>query len=173
MGLVLVKYAELQENTLVVPVNCVKDADCYKANTKVGATITSWPELTTDADKKKTCCMYTGYVSMPPEWTDEYKTIQSFGEYGGPKNILEYSKTCSRDFPTVIGAFNVLAAAAIIKYAGNPDSEDYEYKYDEKTGINKFGKQNGGFEMKSYCDGGAATLVAASTAAFAVTISLY
>jgi peptide methionine sulfoxide reductase MsrB len=53
MGLALVKYAEI--NNQYAKVNCKVDADCYKANTKVG-TGSGWPAITTDADKKKTCC---------------------------------------------------------------------------------------------------------------------
>jgi hypothetical protein len=53
MGLALVKYAEI--NNGKAKVNCKVDADCYKANTKVG-TGSGWPAITTDADKKKTCC---------------------------------------------------------------------------------------------------------------------
>ena len=137
------------------------------------ASASSWPALTTDADKAKTCCQYSGIVSMPAEWTTAYNTIMLQGTYGGPKNIFEYSKTCNRNFPSTIDGYNTNAKNAITKYASNSDSGPYEFTYDSKTGIAKYGKQSGDYESKAYCDGGAATLVAATTAAFAVTISLY
>ena len=66
MGIALVKYAEI--NNQYAKVNCKVDADCYKANTKVG-TGSGWPAITTDADKKKTCCLHNSFVSMPAEYT--------------------------------------------------------------------------------------------------------
>ena len=89
--------------------------------------------------------------------------------------MFEYSKTCHRDYKSVIDAYNVAAAAAVTTYTLNTDTEkkDFMFTYDAATGIAKYPIQSGNYEYANYCDGGAATLVAATTAAVAVTISLY
>ena len=79
MGGTLVKYTENATSTTLSMNNCLKDADCYTAKTTLGQSSGGWNAITTDADKAKSCCMYSRYVSTPEWWTGAYDTMKNKG----------------------------------------------------------------------------------------------
>jgi hypothetical protein len=101
--------------------------------------------------------------------------MMASGKFGGPTNIFEYTKTCNSDYPSRIDTYNKWQADDITLYAGNTDDEKKNFMrtYDAKTGEIYYPNGYGDYTKKSYCDGGASTLVAATAAALAVTVSLH
>ena len=130
-------------------IDCTKDADCYAANSAGSKTV-----ATTDADKNKRCCMY--YELMKEADNTVGKATQTlYTTYGYPLGLNKYSKICNYNYPSTIT--NASTGGT----------------YDAAKGIFTADATNGKYELKEYCDGGAAALAVASAAVAAITVSLY
>ena len=131
---------------------CKADADCYKANGLI--TLAS-----TDAEKKKRCCMYYEVVTAPSgtnKATGDTELLAYKTSYGLPTTAGEATKYCNLDYPTSIAALKVLQPS-----------------YSASTGEFTADSASGAYKVKTYCDGSAAALQVAAVVGAAVTISMY
>tara|TARA_B110001450_G_C17413567_1_gene396805 strand:+ start:207 stop:587 length:381 start_codon:yes stop_codon:yes gene_type:complete len=95
--------ASFTANTSVFVKSCNLDADCYEASSTP-----IFAAATTDADKKKRCCLSMGYESTPVgtgvttflvgDLSAVY--VGGMNTYlGMPKKTGQYTKICALDYP--------------------------------------------------------------------------
>ena len=135
---------------------CKVDDDCYTASV---ATTPDQVLLVTDAEKSKACCMIFGVVAVPTGTTAEIAigdvALKDYTDAGLSKTVGEATKYCNQDYPVTF--------TDIEKVVGVTNAD----------GLVTFSTTDGALSYKLFCDGGAATLAAATAAVAVATISLY
>lgn len=142
---------------------CTKDADCYPASTKSGGI---YAVATTDAEKAKRCCQYQEVLVLPTGDATVKATgdslLEGWTSDGLSIVVGEYGLRCSTDYPanwTYMESMKTTWGATMV--------------VDAKTGVVTLPVDKSGSSWKMYCDGGAAVLAVATTAAVALTVSVY
>ena len=128
---------------------CAADADCYKALGGLAA-------ATTDADKKKRCCMFWGVSTAPSgvnQSVGDAEILSLTSAYGLPTTAGEATKYCQPDYPTYIANLKVNLKGFIMD---SPTNVIYK-KFDD-TGELLADRDSGNYEAKTYCDGSASAL---------------